>query len=227
VLLVQVYHYDIDTHRFHDPTTSRFRHHNPARLDVPAMRAAAAAMVGTHDFAQFSNLDPAGRLRNPVKTIWVCDVLDLEGGLRLKVRVPIPAGHRQVPAARRPLGTAQQLGGRWWVGRGEGGSMDGSSGMCAVAEAPVQVVAAVLLCSARLMWACASLVSSTFLQHTLSAAQVCEYVCPTRLCDCAALQYACALLMCTTTALHHGDAPLGGRSFKAGRLHELEAGIPL
>ena len=83
--LLQLYHYDIDTNRFHDPTTMRFRHHHPQRLDVAAMRAAAALLVGTHDFAQFSNLDPVGRVRNPVKTLWRFDVLELEGGLRLKV----------------------------------------------------------------------------------------------------------------------------------------------
>jgi hypothetical protein len=50
------------------------------------MRAAAALLVGTHDFTQFSN-DSRERLsRNPVKTMDRLDLVEVEGGLRLEVR---------------------------------------------------------------------------------------------------------------------------------------------
>lgn len=81
----KVYHYDVDTQRFHDPIMARYRLHHPRALDVAAMRAGAALLQGTHDFTQFSSLDPCGRVRNPVKTIWSFQIDDLDVGLRFKV----------------------------------------------------------------------------------------------------------------------------------------------
>lgn len=49
----QIYHYNLDTGAAFDPLTFRTRTHVAARLDVAAMRAGAAALVGTHDFTQF------------------------------------------------------------------------------------------------------------------------------------------------------------------------------
>jgi tRNA U38,U39,U40 pseudouridine synthase TruA len=68
------------------PHHSAHLYHHPQPLDLGAMRAAAALLVGTHDFTQFSNPDPVGRVCNPVKTLWRFDVHELEGGLRPKVR---------------------------------------------------------------------------------------------------------------------------------------------
>ncbi|GBF88550.1 tRNA pseudouridine synthase A [Raphidocelis subcapitata] len=81
----KIYHYSIDTGRAHNPLTHRHRMHVPRPLDVPAMRAGAALLVGTHDFTQFSNNAPERLRRNPVKSLWRLDVLEVEGGLRLEV----------------------------------------------------------------------------------------------------------------------------------------------
>jgi tRNA pseudouridine38-40 synthase len=82
----QVYVYEIDTAPIHDPLTVRYRMHCPRDLDLASMRAAAALLVGRHDFTQFSN-DTAERLRrNPVKDLRRLDVLECAGGaLRLEV----------------------------------------------------------------------------------------------------------------------------------------------
>jgi len=81
----QIYHYRIDTGVAHDPLTFRHRMHCARALDVDAMRAAAALLVGTHDFTQYSNNAPERLRRNPVKDLWRLDVIGVEGGLRLEV----------------------------------------------------------------------------------------------------------------------------------------------
>jgi tRNA pseudouridine(38-40) synthase len=81
----QIYHYSIDTGRAHNPLTHRHRVHSPRPLDVAAMRAGAALLVGRHDFTQFSNNAPERLRRSPVKDLWRLDVLECEGGLRLEV----------------------------------------------------------------------------------------------------------------------------------------------
>ncbi len=48
-------------------------------------RAAAHLFVGQHDFTQFSNVNPDGSLRDPNKTIFRFDVVDIEDGLRFEV----------------------------------------------------------------------------------------------------------------------------------------------
>jgi len=69
--LGKLYRYELDLGGgAWDPLAYRFRAQVPAhRLDVPAMRAAAALFVGRHDFTQFSNDGPERLRRNPVKTI--------------------------------------------------------------------------------------------------------------------------------------------------------------
>jgi tRNA pseudouridine(38-40) synthase len=67
-----------------DPFLAGFVHHVPARagrFDVSAMRAAAAALTGTHDLTAFTKADPSrsGRLR-PVKTIHRLEVAAGPGG---------------------------------------------------------------------------------------------------------------------------------------------------
>jgi tRNA pseudouridine38-40 synthase len=81
----KVYHYTVDTGAAHDPLAFRTRAHAKKPLDVAAMRAAAALLVGTHDFTQFSNETPERLRRNPVKTLRRLDVVGVDGGLRLEV----------------------------------------------------------------------------------------------------------------------------------------------
>lgn len=49
------------------------------------MRSAAALLVGTHDFTQFSNDSDERSRRSPVKTLLRLDVIEAENGLRLEV----------------------------------------------------------------------------------------------------------------------------------------------
>jgi tRNA pseudouridine38-40 synthase len=51
------YRYRIRVATLRDPLTERFEWHLPRRLDVEAMRAAAARLVGEHDFAAFRAAD--------------------------------------------------------------------------------------------------------------------------------------------------------------------------
>ncbi len=51
-----------------------FRH-----LDVPAMQAAAAHLVGTHDFSSFATQET----RSPVRTLYLCDLREAGAELRL------------------------------------------------------------------------------------------------------------------------------------------------
>jgi hypothetical protein len=81
-----VYHYHIDTGAVHDPLTRGTRMHCPKPLDAAAMRAAAALLVGVHDFTQLSNESRERLRRNPVRELRRLDVLDAAGGgLRLEV----------------------------------------------------------------------------------------------------------------------------------------------
>ena len=55
------YRYLIDVGDAPDPFTGRFTWHRPGNLDIAAMRRAAAALVGEHDFASFCRHPGAGR----------------------------------------------------------------------------------------------------------------------------------------------------------------------
>ena len=88
-----------------DPFLAAFAHHVPARvgrLDVGAMRAAAALLRGTHDLTAFTKVDPsrAGRLR-PVKTI---HRLDIAAGPEGCAAGPLSAPSAALLAARQQGG---------------------------------------------------------------------------------------------------------------------------
>jgi tRNA pseudouridine38-40 synthase len=55
------YRYTIDTSETPDPFTGRFTWHRPREFDLTAMRRAASALLGTHDFASFCLRPVAGR----------------------------------------------------------------------------------------------------------------------------------------------------------------------
>jgi tRNA pseudouridine38-40 synthase len=57
----RVYRYSIDLGKTPDPFTGRFTWYRPGRLDLAAMRRAAAPLVGEHDFASFCRHPGDGR----------------------------------------------------------------------------------------------------------------------------------------------------------------------
>lgn len=92
--LGKCYQYSVTHGEAHDPLRHRYAHHVRRRLDVGAMRAAAALLVGTHDFTQLSNIGEEGgkpRKRNPVKTLSRVDVVELgaEGDMPRALRIEV------------------------------------------------------------------------------------------------------------------------------------------
>ncbi|GLI71304.1 hypothetical protein VaNZ11_016446, partial [Volvox africanus] len=70
--LGKCYHYSLTNAETHDPLRHRYAMHVRKPLDLVAMRAAAGALEGTHDFTQFSNIGEEGgrpRKRNTIKTL--------------------------------------------------------------------------------------------------------------------------------------------------------------
>ncbi|MGH9292488.1 MAG: tRNA pseudouridine(38-40) synthase TruA [Acidimicrobiales bacterium] len=60
------YRYDILTGAGADPLRSRLSWHVPGHLDLPAMRTAADALVGVHDFSAFCKQPPRGSMTRRV-----------------------------------------------------------------------------------------------------------------------------------------------------------------
>lgn len=92
--LSQCYHYHLTSGNVHDPLMHRYTLHVRQLLDLEAMREAAAALQGTHDFTQLSNIGEEGfppLRRNPVKTLRRVEVVQLgeeaHGRLRIEVRL--------------------------------------------------------------------------------------------------------------------------------------------
>lgn len=84
---LQTYHYHLDIGRYHDPLRVRYSHHCKRPLDLDSMRAAAALLVGTHDFTQFSNESKERLKRNPVKTLERLDIVqERPAAVHLEVR---------------------------------------------------------------------------------------------------------------------------------------------
>ncbi len=70
----KTYEYVVETRRTR-PVVGRGRvHHHPAALDVDAMRAAATALVGQHDFRSFATVDPVRAGRSAVRTLFEAGV---------------------------------------------------------------------------------------------------------------------------------------------------------
>lgn len=67
------YRYAIWNHSAHDPMGIRHQWHVPKPIDIDAMRAAAATLVGRHDFLAFS-ASPGYERRHTVRNVTRCDV---------------------------------------------------------------------------------------------------------------------------------------------------------
>ncbi len=63
--------------------TRRYAHHAVMPLDVPAMAAAAGELVGTHDFAAFTNV--GAERESTVRTVLSCDVTEADGVIAIDV----------------------------------------------------------------------------------------------------------------------------------------------
>ncbi len=107
--LERTYVYAIAPRRQRDALTARYAWHVPQQLDVDAMRAAAAQLVGEHDFRSFCAILPVGASNQPLTTVRSLYRFTIEsraGLLRLEV-----AGsgflHRM---ARSLVGTVVEVG---------------------------------------------------------------------------------------------------------------------
>lgn len=73
----KTYRYVLDTSPIADPFTRQYAWHVPEALDLRAMAAAAAALVGTHDFAAFQSVGT--EMRTTVRTLARADVTGAAG----------------------------------------------------------------------------------------------------------------------------------------------------
>lgn len=71
--IAKEYRYHVRNHPAMDPLLRNRAWHVPRPLDPAAMRAAAARLVGRHDFTAFTSRR-AGELKDPVRTLTRCDV---------------------------------------------------------------------------------------------------------------------------------------------------------
>jgi tRNA pseudouridine38-40 synthase len=104
---VKTYRYRIRNTPIADPFDRAFVWHIPERLDVGAMRRAAAAVVGTHDFAAFQSV--GGESPGTVRTVTRSEVSDGEGLLTYEI-----AGNGFLRHMVRALiGTLVEVGRGW------------------------------------------------------------------------------------------------------------------
>jgi len=75
------YLYRIDTTATPDPFTARYIWHRPGPVSLPAMRAAATLLIGTHDFASFCRAPQAGTTMRTLRRLAVSRV-----GPRVEIR---------------------------------------------------------------------------------------------------------------------------------------------
>ncbi len=81
----KIYHYYLHIDPILDPFFKQYRYHVPHSVDIALLKQAAAYFVGTHDFTSFSHEAHTGSAaRNPIRTIFRLDVVELPKGLRLE-----------------------------------------------------------------------------------------------------------------------------------------------
>ncbi|MCE2982892.1 MAG: tRNA pseudouridine(38-40) synthase TruA [Parachlamydia sp.] len=79
------YHYYLHLDRVMDPFYRLYRWHYYNKIDRSLLREAATLFIGKHDFSAFANESHAGSAaKNPVRTLYRLDCVDIEGGLRLE-----------------------------------------------------------------------------------------------------------------------------------------------
>jgi len=80
----KIYHFSLCHGAYADPFTQAYTWSMPRKLDVDAMRAAAALLVGTHDFRAFTAIPGSGIAKeDTVRTVKRLDLV--EDGHRLRI----------------------------------------------------------------------------------------------------------------------------------------------
>lgn len=81
----KIYHYYLHTDMIADPFKRKYSYHVRHRLDLTAMRQAAAKLIGTHDFSSFANeRGDDTQEKNNVRTLFRLDIIEEERGCRLE-----------------------------------------------------------------------------------------------------------------------------------------------
>ncbi|KAM6548053.1 hypothetical protein CsatB_019729 [Cannabis sativa] len=81
----KTYHYKIYNDAVMDPMQRHFAYHSACKLNADVMREAAKHFVGIHNFSAFANTSNSDRVRNPVKSIFRFDVVEMGALLQLEV----------------------------------------------------------------------------------------------------------------------------------------------
>lgn len=104
----KIYRYSIYTEKLRDVRTIRYCWHRPGKLDVAAMQAAAAKLLGTQDFKSFASA--ADQRESSIRTILKCDVI-ADGPW---IHVDVQADGFLYNMVRNIVGTLVDIGrGRW------------------------------------------------------------------------------------------------------------------
>jgi tRNA pseudouridine38-40 synthase len=107
--LERTYVYAIASRSQRDALTARYAWHVPQPLDVPAMRAAAAQVVGEHDFRSFCSILPVGAANEPLPTVRSLYGFTIEPCAGL-LRLEIVASGFLYRMARSLVGTLVEVG---------------------------------------------------------------------------------------------------------------------
>ncbi|GMJ12336.1 hypothetical protein like AT3G06950 [Hibiscus trionum] len=81
----KVYCYKIYNDSIMDPFQRHYAYHSTYKLNATAMREAAKLFIGKHDFSAFVNASRNDRVRDPVKTIFRFDVIEMGPLIQLEV----------------------------------------------------------------------------------------------------------------------------------------------
>ncbi|HPD47067.1 MAG TPA: tRNA pseudouridine(38-40) synthase TruA [Anaerohalosphaeraceae bacterium] len=109
---LKLYRYSIFTRRERPVMDIRYCWHRPGRLDVEAMKQAAAVLVGTHDFKSFANA--SDQRTSSVRTVTKCSVMRDENWILIDVE----ADGFLYNMVRNIVGTLVEFGrGRWMPAR--------------------------------------------------------------------------------------------------------------
>lgn len=81
----KTYYYHLHLHPLQSPFKRLYSLHVKDSLDMEAIKTAAKAFIGTHNFASFANQAHKGSAsRDPIRTLYRLDIIDEEGGVCLQ-----------------------------------------------------------------------------------------------------------------------------------------------
>lgn len=79
----KTYVYTINNNKFRDVFNRKYVYHIPEKLNLDKMRAAAAFLIGTHDFQSFTSLKP--NTKPTLRTINYINISEKEGLIQIEV----------------------------------------------------------------------------------------------------------------------------------------------